>query len=236
MPKKQILGTIIIIIILSFICMYIYDNYKVEIETNIIAEASKGSGIKEYYKDSKKNTYYLYDLNNIIIDFHDRTLDLDRALESKQIDLDFIMGHVEKKYSLNNEKIIFYQDTDFSLLQCTKEDGKINYIFGPLNMDYKEELCYEQPYICTFNKTYSILDISPSKKANIYYLTLSDSNEVETIQVENKYINELVVGNTYIFTFGSLNETIEDNIKDIFINNTLLSVQIETMQSDNICK
>ena len=84
MPKKQIIGSIIIIIILSFICMYIYDNYKIEAKTTLVVDSETDEkGIKEYYSDKNAN-YYLYNIGGVEIDFTDRDLELNRALEAKQ--------------------------------------------------------------------------------------------------------------------------------------------------------
>ena len=235
MPKKQILGTVIIIIILSFICMYIYDNYKMDVKTTIVVNYASETGIVNYYQDSKDNKYYLYDLDDIIIDFNDRTLTLDRALSAKQIDFDFIYENLKKEYSINDDKVVFYKNEDFSLLECRNGDNT-NYIFGPSTMNYKESLCSDKPYICSFEVSYNILDITQSKDNEFSYITLSNGEEVETIKISIDNIQDLASGNIYKFTFGSLNGNIDKSIKDIFNNNILIGFELtDAINNKSLC-
>ena len=117
MPKKQIIGNIIMIIILSLICMYIYDNYHVEKETNLIVETGNNNKTVVNYLNTKKNDYYLYNIDNIIVDYPDRTLELNRALEMKQITMKEVLEYLEEKVNMNDGNTILYQNADFSLLQ-----------------------------------------------------------------------------------------------------------------------
>ena len=241
MPKKQILGMGIIIVILSFICMYIYNNFKVEVKTNIVVSYSDKDELVDYYKDRDNNNYYLLGLDNIIIDFTDRKLDLNRALNTKQIDMDFILENVKKKYSLDDNKVNFYQSDDFSLLECLKDDGTKNYIFGKDIMNYKEGLCSDSPYLCSFYKKYYILDITDSIDGKFRYLTLKDvsSGEVDTIKNDSKYLDDIFIGQYYIFEFASINNDIDTTIKDIFNNNSILNIKsydgVENIKEDE-CK
>ena len=226
MPKKQILGMGIIIVILSLICMYIYDNFKIEVKTTIVVNYSEKDELLNYYQDRDNNHYYLLGLDNIIIDYTDRTLDLYRALDTKQIDMDFIFENVKKKYSLNDEKVNFYQNSDFSLLECIKDDNTKNYIFGKNVMDYREGLCSDEPYLCSFNKKYYVLDITDSKDNKFKYLTLRSlsTGEVDTIKLSGDYLENLYIGQYYIFEFASVNNSVDTTIKDTFNNNIVLEV------------
>ena len=241
MPKKQILGMGIIIVILSFICMYIYDNFKVEVKTTIVVNYSDTDELVDYYQDRDNNKYYLLGLDNIIIDFTDRTLDLYRALDTKQITMDFVLENVKKKYSLNDEKINFYQSDDFSLLECINDDNTKNYIFGKNIMDYKEGLCNEEPYLCSFFKKYYVLDITDSKDNKFKYFTLKSvsTGEVDTIKLTGDYLDDLYIGQYYIFEFASINKNVDGNIKEVFNNNFVLDVIIDdgsTKINENQCK
>ena len=234
MPKKQILGVGIIIVILSFICMYIYDNFKVEVETKVVVNYSDNEELLEYYRDSDNNGYYLLGLNSIIIDYTDRKLDLDRALNTKQIDMDFIFENLKEKYSINSDKVKFYQNNDFSLLECIKDDGTKNYIFGKDVMNYKESLCKPEPYLCSFSKKYYILDITDSNDLKFRYLTLrsTTNGEVDTIKMKSSELDSIYIGQYYTFKFASLNNVVDGSIKEIFNNNSILYIDLDDGMSN----
>lgn len=228
MPKKQILGMGIIIVILSFICMYIYDNFKVEVETKVVVNYSDKEELVEYYKDRDNNSYYLLGLDSIIIDYADRKLDLDRALNTKQIDMDFILENLKEKYSINSNKVKFYQNNDFSLLECTKDDGTKNYIFGKDVMNYKEGLCEPKPYLCSFSKKYYVLDITDSNDLKYRYITLKSTatGEVDTIKMNSNDLDDIYIGQYYTFEFASVNDIVDGSIKEVFNNNSIISIKL----------
>jgi len=222
MPKKQIIGSIIIIIILSFICMYIYDNYKIEATTTLIVDSETDTkGITEYYSDKNAN-YYLYNIGGVEIDFTDRDLDLNKALEAKQTTMEKVLGMLTKKVSMDN--INLYQNEDLSVIQCKLDNGKYNYLFGGPSMEYKEGMCYEKPYICSFNKMYYVIYIGDNKTNDNMFLTIKDDSDTATIQVSKEIANRLSENKYYSFTFGSTNEEIDDNIKSVFDNNIILEI------------
>ena len=82
------------------------------------------------YLNTKKIDYYLYNIDNIIVNFYDRKLALNNALEMKQISMDEVLGYLEEKVNMNNGKTVLYQNNDFSLLKCDLENDKTNYVFG----------------------------------------------------------------------------------------------------------
>ena len=225
MPKKQIIGSIIIIIILSFICMYIYDNYKIETKTTIkVVENNENKEIKDYYSD-KIGNYYLYNIDSIEVDFTDRDLDLDRALEAKQITMEEVLNLLTKKFETKNAKL--YQKDNVSILQCELENGKYNYIFGGESMEYREGMCDKTPYLCTFDKTYYVIDISESKTNKDMYLTIRSDidTETSTIKVKENVAANLEAKKYYKFTFGSRKENVDSEIKDVFDNNIILKTE-----------
>jgi len=221
--------------------MYIYDNFKVEKETTLIVESGTNNNTIVSYLSTKNIDYYLYNIDNIIVDYTDRTLELNRALELKQITMDMVLEYLEEKVNLNDGNIILYQNDDFSLLKCTLENGKINYIFGSKSMIYKDSFCDDIPYLCSFIKTYYVLDISEGKDENAY-LTLKStaSEEVATIQIAKETIATLEIANYYKFKFASANDSIDSDIKSIFDNNVILEIsKVETEEeivNENICK
>lgn len=241
MPKKQILGNIFMIIILCFVCIYIYDNYHVVKETELVVESGNNNQTVVNYLTTKNSDYYLYNIDDIIVNYPDRTLELNRALDMKQISINTVLDYLEEKVNMSDGKIVLYQNDDFSLLQCTLDNGKTNYVFGNNSMIYKDSFCADPPYLCSFTKTYHVLDISPNKD-NLVYLTLKNdySEEVATIQIEKEKIENLTVGNYYTFKFASVNDVIESDIKSTFDNNRILEIHIvndfNPTVNDNICK
>ena len=229
MPKRQVLGMGIIIVILSFICMYIYDNFKVEVKTTVVVNYSEKDELVEYYQDRDNNSYYLLGLDSIIIDYTDRKLDLDRALNTKQIDMDFIFENLKEKYSINNDKVKFYQNNDFSLLECVKDDGTKNYVFGKDVMNYKEGLCKPEPYLCSFSKKYYIMDITDSNDLKNRYLTLKSTTngEVDTVKMDSSDLDNIYIGQYYTFEFASLNNDVDGSIKEVFSNNSIINIELD---------
>ena len=241
MPKKQIFGSIIIIIILAFICMYIYDNYKVESKTSLIVENSDNEEIKEYFKDKKGNGFYLYGLDDVIVDYTDRTLELDRALEAKQITVEEVLDFLKKQYELNDNKVIMYQNNDLAILQCKLDNGKTNYILSKPGIVYQEGLCNQKPYLCTFTKTYYVLSINEGKNDKKLYVTLRNdlSEDVDTIEMDKDTASNLIKDSYFEFRFASIDRKIEESIKEIFSNNQILSISVvdaSNQVNENICK
>jgi len=196
MRKKTIIVNFIMIIILSFICMYIYDNYHVVKETTLIVETGNNNKTIVSYLSTKKEDYYLYNIDNIIVDYTDRKLELNNALEMKQITINNVLTYLEEKANINNGKIVLYENDDFSLLKCSLENEKTNYVFGSKSMVYKDSFCADIPYLCSFTKTYYVLDISEYKNNYVYLTFKNDSSEeVATIQIEKDRINGLTPGN-----------------------------------------
>lgn len=235
MPKKQILGSILIIVLLCFVCKYIYDNYKVEPTTSLVIKETTDckDSIKEYYTNEKENfTIYVDCIDDVVVDFTDRTLELNKAYEARQIDISTIKKLLKKKHIIK-DKVNYYQGENISMLECIF-DNKTNYIFGK-DLEYTEGICDERPYLTKFEKTYYVLDVSKSKTKDITYLTIKDEtlDEVTTISINNDF--ELVEDNTYIFTFGKYNNNATNDIKTTFAENVLLDVRKEaaTLNNDN---
>lgn len=249
MSKKQMLLSAIILIGLCFICKFIYDNFKVPEEvmkTEIIIDQDKdcNNGLSLYYTDSRKRDYYLYCLDEIIVDFKDHSLPLNRAIDTKQITMDSFLNeylNISFKEEYKDGGSIHYYGDNISVIQCNTIDGNNNYYFGPKSMKYEEGFCKEESYVCSFTKTYQVLDISDINDS-YSYLTLKQYNneEVASVKVKKELITDIVEENYYEFRFGSIGKG-EENIKAIFEEQYLLSInetnKIDLEQiNENICK
>lgn len=243
MRKRQILLRTIILVILSLICMFIYNQFKNDNKPIklIINDKNDCTGVLNlYYAGQDDINYYLYCLDGITVDYGDRKLELNKALEAKQINMDYIISNIIKNTDSNNE-YTKYSNKKFSILSCNV-DGNKDYYFGPIDMEYNDGFCKQEPYICPFTRTYLVLDISESNKEEYRYLTLREfqGEEVTTVKVNKKLMTGIVEDKSYEFNFGYLGNSRETNIKSIFENNLLLSI-IDTEKvgleqvNDNLC-
>ena len=78
-----------------------------------------------------------------------------------------------------------------------------------------------------FTKTYNVLNIADSDDENYLYLTIKQfqNDEVETVKVLKSLANGVEANKNYEFTFQYGNKNIEDNIKSIFENATLVQIK-----------
>lgn len=139
-------------------------------------------------------------------------LNLIGTLEDYQIHLDKGIGTttIDKK-EIKDDEIIGTGRNKVDI------DGGI----GKIQIHITEEKTTSQ----TFTKTYQLLNISKSNEENSYYLTLQlFQGEVATVLVKD-INNQLESGKNYEFTFATNSKTIEDNIKSIFENSTILSIK-----------
>lgn len=248
MPKKQILGSIIVLVLLSFVCMYIYEHYKVVNETKLVINEKENciGNLDLYYTDKEGNNYYLYCLDSVIVDYGDRTLDLNKALDRKQIDMDFVYEQVKEDSKINSYDdggSLRYSNSNFSLLSCKTTSGNNDYYFGPSDMEYREGFCEDKPYTCSFTRTYLVLDTSDSNDEKYIYLTLREyqEEEVVTVKVEKELISSIIEDTYYEFKFGSTGKSDKTDIKTIFESNLLLEIlstdKVETEQiNEKVCK
>ena len=217
MPKKQLFLSILILVILCLICMFIYNHYKVEKEIQLVIsekEACQGN-LDLYYTDSSGNRYYLYCLDNIKVDYQDRILELNKALEAKQVTMDFVTSQLKKDST--SKEVTIMRNSSFSLLQCHTEEGNHDYYFGPSNMEQREGFCKEEPYSCSFVKNYLVLDVSESNDFQYRYLTLREyqGEEVVTVKVKREFIEEIEEDHYYAFQFGATGKSLEEDIQSL---------------------
>lgn len=230
--KKQIIEGILAIILLSFACIYIYNKFEDRKDNNVTKIVSNNSnncknGLSKYYTDSDENNYYLYCLDELDVDFGNRTLELNKALDLKQVDMEFVLGEVKEAETFKDGGSTLYKNDDFAVLQCNTIDGNHDYYFGPSDMKYEEGFCKSDAYLCSFTKTYLLLDVSPSNDSNFVYLTLKEfqDEDVVTKKVNSNILNDLEEDHYYEFRFGSFGNNTSNNISDVFDNNVLLNVK-----------
>lgn len=230
MTKRQVVGTMFILIILSFVCMFIYNEFKdeqKERKTQLLIKEGD-SKITLYYTDTKGRNYYLYGLDKITVDYGDHDLELNKALEAKQFDMKSVIKLIgnDNQISYKDGGSIKINNNDISLLQCHTTLGNQDYYFGPSNMEYKSGFCLDEPYICSFIKTYLVLDVSDSNDEKYAYLTLKmfQGEEVVTVKVRKNLIDEIIEDQFYEFQFTVSESKKGDNIQEIFDNHKLISI------------
>lgn len=248
MSKKQMLGSVLILILLSFICMFIYDKFKNEQEnreTKLIVEKGDNK-LTLYYTDTTGRNYYLYGLDKITVDYGDRSLELNKALEAKQFTMDEVIqwiGYSNKEtYWDGGSTKINNQDISLLMCQTVGEESNRDYYFGTSDMKKREGFCEEEPYICSFTRTYLVLDISASNDDKYVYLTLKmfQDEEVVTVKIDKDLVNDVVEDKYYEFQFTSIGNSSENDIQSIFKNHKLVSIQATDKTgldqiNENIC-
>lgn len=138
-------------------------------------------------------------------------------------------------YLIGNEKSS-QENTKYNNINTVNliKDNKV-YSFGFwLSDDFTEDyikdiietVIIEDEYINSFTKTYQVLDITPIPNENKSYLKLKqfqEENEV-VVEVYNSFTIDIEKNRYYEFTFQNINSNVEDNIKSIFENTNLISV------------
>ena len=250
MSKKQLLYSAMILILLCFVCRFIYHNFKLDhesIKTEVLVGDQEGcsNGLTLYYTDRDQRNYYLYCIDQITVDYKDHTISLDRALDTKQMTMDKLLNEVlpvtfTESYDDGGSQKYF--SGNLSVIACNTLDGNQDYYFGPKDMKYQEGFCKKEAYICSFTKTYQILDVSESKDGESLYLTLKQfqNEEVVTVKISKELAVDIEEESYYEFTFASLGRG-EENIQSIFKDHRLLKIEkteltgLEQINED-ICK
>ena len=93
--------------------------------------------------------------------------------------------------------------------------------------DIIETIIIENKDINTFTKTWEITDKKQNGETGKTYITLKQfqSDEKVTVEVYNSFVVDKDINKYYEFTFQNGSNTIEDNIKSIFDNASLVSVK-----------
>ena len=77
----------------------------------------------------------------------------------------------------------------------------------------------------TFTRTYNIKNIAYSNSEQYLYITIREFQveEIETVKIETSQFPNIEVGDNWEIKFKITNNNIEDNIKSIFANTTIVS-------------
>ncbi len=88
---------------------------------------------------------------------------------------------------------------------------------------YKDNV--ENDNTCEFTRTYRLLLITPTENKDDFYVTLQNTEGVQTVLVNNEEKLELEEGQIYEFVFRKGNSIIEDTIQSIFDNTDLVEIK-----------
>ena len=88
---------------------------------------------------------------------------------------------------------------------------------------YKDNV--ENDNTCEFTRTYRLLLIIPTENEDDFYVTLQNTEGVQTVLVNNEEKLELEAGQIYEFVFRKGNSIIEDTIQSIFDNTDLVEIK-----------
>lgn len=240
MSKKQIFLSAIILVVLSFLCIFIYKNAKPEdlnkTRTKLYVTESKNCSekVELYYTDSKGTKYYTHCLDSIVFDFGDRKLELKSALELKQITISDVLYELSEQEIYKDGGSILYRDNSkisdkgISILKCQTIEGNEDYYIGNKNMVKQDNFCLNADYSCNFIRTYQVLDVSLSSDELYLYFTLKQfqSDDITTVKISKELGGTVEEDLFYEFTFKSLNKKYKDNIKAIFDNNELTKIEL----------
>lgn len=250
MSKKQLFYSAIILVVLCFVCHFIYHNFKLDsdkVKTEILVSNQENcsNGLTLYYTDKDNHKYYLYCLDQITVDYKDHVISLDRALDTRQITIDKLLNEylpVSFTEVYKDGGSTKYFSDQLSIIACNTIEGNQDYYFGPKDMEYQEGFCIKDAYICSFTRTYQILDVSESNDEINLYVTLKSfqGEEVVTVKIFKDLASDIEEENYYEFTFASSGKG-EEDIRSIFQNHRLLGIKKTELTgleqiNENICK
>lgn len=103
---------------------------------------------------------------------------------------------------------------------------------------YKDNV--ENDNTCEFTRTYRLLLITATENEDDFYVTLQNTEGVQTVLVNNEEKLELEEGQIYEFVFRKGNSIIEDTIQSIFDNTDLVEIKktdrtLEDGINESIC-
>lgn len=165
---------------------------------------------------------YTYCLDSILINDNKNKVELKDYLKEHETIIEEIINKLSiiDVDSYGGSKL--YKSNTFTLLKCNNLDNKDIYI-GFKEMNYEDNFC---KFDKSFIRTYKVLNIEKSNDDTYLYLTLRafQDEDVETVKVNKSLINDIEEDKYYEFKFQKDNYDIEDNIKSIFENKTLISI------------
>lgn len=186
------------------------------------------------YYEGKNYNIYTYCLDYILL-VEDSTFNLKEYLYEDPKILDKIFKKLASTYSFG--KSVIYHDYKIpnisnhgiSIIKCNGENSLNDIYIGPSDMYFKKNFCKKDNH--TFVRTYLVKNIekySTSEDEGItnskFLVTLEQFQyNTETVIIDGTY--DLVIGNNYEFEFMKENNYIDDNIKSIFENSSIVEIR-----------
>lgn len=238
MKRKHIIAIFIILIFFYLIFLLIpkkntdleenNDNINFTISINKIVNCDYKP--KLYYK-SKEYNIYTYCINEIFIDETKKLSNyikedneiINKILDNMIIESIYHDGGTLEYKGFKNSEI---SSEVLTIIKCHNNN---DIYIGSSDMTYKINFCIDNNK--TFIKTYKILDIKEYEDnsyeitSNNYEITLEDFyGNIETVVVRSLFYS-LEKEKTYEFEFIKNNNTLEDNIKSIFLNASIVEIR-----------
>ena len=171
MNKIKYLYIIIFSILILFLLLFLINNFKVKYETKTenkmknsnesylfsVVEMNNCTNWKKiYYIDEDNRNYYLYCLEDLLVNVNKNYISLNIALKNKNITLEKVLNYLTERNWYNDGGTILYKDDGekkyslegFSVINCNAIN-KIgsdniynkNIYIGPISMNYEKSFC-----------------------------------------------------------------------------------------------
>jgi len=183
---------------------------------------------------------YTYCIKDVTININNKLIDLKNYIKKNKNAIDNIIKFLPVK-SFETEIVTNYVGERFetdkngtlALLKCHTYDGNEDIYIGNVKMGYKNNFCKDNNY--TFVRTYFIEKIE-YVGYNDYQIKLKgNDNVLNEVIVNSPKLVYLEEGKTYEFEF-MINEgvnNVDDNIKSIFENSTIVEFRETTKDIKN---
>lgn len=188
---------------------------------------------------------YTYCIEEIKVNINNKQIDLKKYIKRNKNAIENIIKFMPLTYSDSSEMTIYKggkyetdKDNAITLLKCYSFDYNEDIYIGNGRMGYKKNFCKDNNY--TFVRTYYLENIENNYEGlfmkNSFKVQLKDfKGNIETIVLNDLFTITLEKDKYYEFEF-MINEgvkNIEDNIKSIFYNSTLVEIRETTKDIKN---
>lgn len=180
---------------------------------------------------------YTYCIEDIKVNINNKQIDLKKYIKRNENAIENIIEFMPLTYSDSATMTIYKggkyetdKDNAITLLKCYSSTGNEDVYIGNGKMGYKKNFCKDNNY--TFVRTYYLENIENNYDGsfvkNSFKVELKDFKEnVETVILNDLFTITLGEDKYYEFEF-MLNEEItkiEDNIKSVFDNSTIVEIR-----------
>lgn len=208
----------------------------------IVNETSNCDNVAKLYYQYNNQKIYTYCLDKVEVIVDDKKTELKEYLKSNGID--DLINKLEKESTFDDGGTTIYKDggtkkitgNGLTLIKCNTLEGNNDIYIGNKDMEFKLNFCKNDNR--TFTRTYTIKKVEnyaeqqyengvPVTYGKSLSVTLSQfQGETKTVIINNLW-DELIENQTYEFEFILNGDTsdIEDNIKSIFKNSTIVEVR-----------